>query len=227
MSTPPRVLVACEFSGTVRDAFIRAGCDAVSCDVLPTTAPGPHYRGNVLDILDDGWDLVVAFPPCTDLSAACAGYWQQKMQDGRIPKARDFFLRLYAAPAPRVAVENSVGWMNTNWRKPDQVINPYQFGHSWKKRTCLWLRNLPPLAPTHQVDRGGYWVASQRGRYKDGKRVLDTIATSDRYGAKRAKTRAVTFPGIAEAMAAQWAPLLKQKGGPPQQGGEATHVYRG
>lgn len=211
MSAPPRVLVACEFSGTVRDAFIRAGCDAVSCDILPTTVPGPHYRGNVLDILNDSWDLVVAFPPCTDLSAACAGYWAQKMEDGRIPRAKDFFLRLYEAPAPRVAVENSVGWMNTNWRKPDQVINPYQFGHSWKKRTCLWLRGLPPLVPTHEVDRGGYWVASQRGRYKDGKRVLNTISTSDRYGAKRAKTRAVTFPGIAEAMAAQWAPLLTQK----------------
>ena len=134
-----RVLVACESSGRVRDAFRAAGHDAVSCDVLSTEAPGPHIEGDVLPHLADGWDMIVAFPPCTHLAASGARHFAAKRADGRQQEGIAFFLAIAAAPVAKLAIENPVGIMSSLYRKPDQVIQPWQFGHGETKATCLWL----------------------------------------------------------------------------------------
>lgn len=181
-----RVLIACETSGRVRDAFLAAGHDAVSCDVLPTEAPGPHLEGDVLPHLADGWDMIVAFPPCTHLAVSGARHFAAKRADGRQAEGIAFFLAIAAAPVARLAIENPVGIMSSLYRKPDQVIQPWQFGHGETKATCLWLRGLPPLVPTDVVP----------GREA---RVHRMPPSPDRW-----KQRSATFPGIAAAMAAQW-----------------------
>ena len=132
-----RVLIACEYSGTVRDAFIRAGHDALSCDLLPTDVPGPHYQGDVRDILADGWDLMIAHPPCTHLAVSGARWFKDKQVEQA--EALDFVRLLLAAPIPRIALENPVSIISSRIRKPDQIIQPYQFGHEATKTTCLWL----------------------------------------------------------------------------------------
>ncbi len=181
-----RVLIACEYSGAARDAFIARGHEAVSCDLLPTEAPGPHYRGDVFDIIGDGWDLLIAHPPCTHLAVSGARHFAAKRADGRQQAAVAFFMALANAPIPRVAVENPVCIMSTVWRRPDQIIQPWQFGHGETKATCLWLRGLPPLRPTRIV----------RGREP---RVWRMPPSPNRW-----KLRAATYPGVAAAMAAQW-----------------------
>lgn len=182
-----KVLIACEFSGTVRDAFILRGHDAISCDIIPSERPGPHIQEDVLLHLDEGWDIMIAFPPCTDLAIAGARYWAEKEKDGRVQKAMNFVLDLYNAPIDKIAIENPVGLLNTRFRKPDQIINPYQFGEPWKKRTCLWLKGLPKLQPTQTVEPKGHWVSARCG------------------GAHRSpRIRSLTFPGIAKAMSEQW-----------------------
>ena len=181
-----RVLVACESSGRVRDAFRAAGHDAVSCDVLPTEAPGPHIEGDVLPHLADGWDMIVAFPPCTHLAVSGARHFAAKRADGRQQEGIAFFLAIAAAPVAKLAIENPVGIMSSLYRKPDQVIQPWQFGHGETKATCLWLRGLPPLVPTDVVP----------GREA---RVHRIPPSPDRW-----KQRSATYPGIASAMAAQW-----------------------
>ena len=181
-----RVLVACEYSGRVRDAFIRLGHNAVSCDLLDTDSPGPHYKGSVLDILQDGWDLMVAHPPCTHLAVSGARHFQDKRKDGRQQEAIEFFLELARAAIPRIAIENPVCIMSSVWRKPDQTIQPWQFGHGETKATCLWLKNLPHLVPTSIVS----------GREQ---RIHKMPPSSDRW-----KLRSQTYQGIAAAMAAQW-----------------------
>lgn len=181
-----KVLVACEFSGTVRDAFIRKGHDAMSCDLLPTDVPGPHYQGDVLDVLDDGWDLMVAHPPCTDLAVSGARWFAQKQADGRQQRALEFVQALLDADIPMIALENPVSIISSRIRKPDQVIQPWMFGHGETKATCLWLKNLPPLTPTNIVE----------GREA---RVHKLPPSPDRW-----KLRSVTYAGIAEAMANQW-----------------------
>lgn len=179
-----RILVACEFSGVVREAFAALGHEAWSCDLLPTELPGNHYVGDVRDILNDGWDLMIAHPPCTDLAISGARWFPEKRADGRQQAAIDFFMMLANAPIERIAVENPICIMSRVWRKPDQIIQPWQFGHGETKSTCLWLKNLPLLQPTNIVD----------GRYQ---RVhLESP------GPDRAKNRSRT--GIAAAMAAQW-----------------------
>lgn len=188
------MLVACEFSGRVRDAFLALGHDAVSCDIIPSETPGPHIVGDVRAHLADGWDLMVGFPPCTDLSCAGARAWPEKLADGRTAAAAAFVKALWEAPIPRIAVENPMGWLNTNWRKPDQTINPFQFGEPWKKRTCLWLRGLPKLTPTKLVEPIGYWVDGSAPH----KRRLQYS------GYRNPRVRSLTFPGIAQAMAGQW-----------------------
>lgn len=183
-----RVLVACEFSGVVRDAFLDAGWDAVSCDLIATERPGPHITGDVLGVLGDGWDMMVAFPPCTYLTAAGARWhWGADRQLA----AEQFVRALWVAPIGRVAIENPQGWLNTHFLKPSQTIEPYYFGHAERKRTCLWLRGLPPLMATGLV-AGPYrqWVDS-------------VPQTRDRW-----KVRSRTYRGIAQAMAAQWGPLV-------------------
>lgn len=181
-----RVLVACEYSGRVRDAFIKAGHDAMSCDLLPTDATGPHYQGSVLEILHDKWDLMIAHPPCTHLAVSGARHFAAKRADGRQQDAIDFFLELARAPIPRIAIENPVCIMSSVWRKPDQTIQPWQFGHGETKATCLWLKNLPHLVPTDIVS----------GREA---RIHNMPPSPDRW-----KLRSKTYIGIAEAIANQW-----------------------
>ena len=179
-----RVLVACEFSGVVREAFRALGHDAVSCDLLPTERPGPHHVGNVLDILEDGWDAMIAHPPCTHLAVSGARWFKEKRCEQA--DAIAFFLALAEAPIPRRCIENPVSIMSTRYRRPDQIIQPWQFGHGETKATCLWLHNLPPLVPTSVVP----------GREARVHRMPP--------GPDRWKARSRTFPGIAAAMAAQW-----------------------
>lgn len=196
MNNPLKILVACEYSGTVRDAFLALGHDAISCDLLPTESPGPHHHGDVRDILDDGWDMMIAFPPCTDICVSGAKHFAAKRADGRQQRAVDFFMSLANAGVPRIAIENPIGIMSTEWRRPDQIINPFQFGHEARKPTCLWLKNLPPLKPTKIVGQGEFHVT------KGGNRLpkwYNLPPSKDRW-----KIRSKTFKGLAEAMAAQW-----------------------
>lgn len=187
-----RVLVACEFSGRVRDAFRERGHDAWSCDILPSETPGPHYRVDVaLPILFYHWDMMIAFPPCTHLALSGARWWPDKLQEQA--EALEFVRALMAAPIPRIALENPIGKINSAIRKPDQIIQPWQFGHGEVKRTCLWLKNLPPLEPTRIVD----------GRVP---RVHWEAPGPDRW-----KNRSRTYPGIAEAMADQWGNVSELK----------------
>lgn len=185
-----RVLVACEFSGTVRDAFIAHGHEALSCDLLPTDAPGPHYRGDVRDLLHYPWDLMIAHPPCTDLSVSGARHFDAKRMDGRQQAGASFAMMLAKADIPLIALENPVSVLSSLWRKPDQIIHPWQFGHGETKATCLWLKGLPPLKPTEVVD----------GREA---RIHRMPPSADRW-----KERSKTFPGIAAAMAEQWGSAL-------------------
>lgn len=184
-----RVLIACEYSGRVRDAFIAFGHDALSCDLLPTEQPGPHHQGDVRDLLGDGWDLLIAHPPCTDLAVSGARHFAAKIADGRQGRALDFVRELLSAPIPRIALENPVSVISTHVRRPDQVIQPWQFGHGETKATCLWLKGLPTLQPTNVV----------AGREA---RVHRMPPSPDRW-----KERSRTYPGIAAAMAQQWGSL--------------------
>ena len=184
-----RVLIACEYSGAVRDAFIAKGHDAMSCDLLPTDAPGPHHTGPVEDVLRDGWDLMIAFPPCTHLAVSGARWFPEKQADGRQQAALDFVRLLMNAPIPRIAIENPVSIISSRIRRPDQTIQPWQFGHGETKRTCLWLKNLPLLKPTDIVE----------GREQ---RIWRMAPSPDRW-----KERSKTFQGVANAMADQWGDL--------------------
>ena len=182
-----RVLVACEYSGAVRDRLINLGHDAMSCDLMESETPGPHHVGDVLDILDNGWDLLIAYPPCTDLCVSGARWFSEKRADGRQKASIDFFMSLATCKIKRKAIENPVGIMSTVWRKPDQIIQPWQFGHGETKATCLWLDGLDDLRPTNIVD----------GRLA---RVHKMPPGPDRW-----KERSRTYAGIAAAMADQWA----------------------
>ena len=184
-----KVLVACEYSGAVRDAFLLAGHNAMSCDLLPTDVPGPHYQGDVFDVIKDGWDLMIAHPPCTHLAVSGARHFAQKRKDGRQQEGIDFFMKLATADIPMICLENPISIVSTVWRKPDQIIQPWQFGHGETKATCLWLKNLPLLTPTDIV----------AGR---DPRVHKMPPSKDRW-----KLRSATYKGIAEAMAQQWGQL--------------------
>lgn len=179
-----KVLVACEYSGTVRDAFIRAGHDAMSCDILPTDSNGPHYQGDVRDILCDGWDLMIAHPPCTHLAVSGARWFKDKVTEQA--EALDFVRLLMNAPVERIAIENPISIISSKIRKPDQIIQPWMFGHGETKATCLWLKNLPRLTPTNVVE----------GR---DNRIHRMPPSPDRW-----KLRSTTYAGIAQAMADQW-----------------------
>lgn len=197
-----KILVACEYTGRVRDAFTAAGHDATSCDTRPAETPGPHYQGDIRDMLSEQWDMLIGFPPCTHLSGAGAGCWAAKRADGRQPRALAFVLTLYLAPIPRIAIENPVGWLSTAWRKPDQIINPWWFGDPWKKATCLWLKGLPRLRPTEIVRPRGHWVSSGSNYRRDRRLQLSGGGKPARAG-----DWDKTFPGIAAAMADQWGSL--------------------
>ncbi len=183
------VLIACEFSGRVRDAFIARGHDAVSCDLLPTDSPGPHYQGDVRDILHDRWDMMIAHPPCTYLAGS----------GPRVPgraalteEALEFVRLLLTAPIPRIALENPIGCISSRIRKPDQIIQPWWFGEDASKATCLWLKGLPLLKPTDIIRKARYANQTPSGQNKLGP------------SADRAKLRSLTYLGVAEAMASQW-----------------------
>jgi hypothetical protein len=179
-----RVLVACEYSGTVRDAFAALGWDAWSCDLLPSEAPGNHYQGDVRDMLGQGWDIMVAHPPCTHLAVSGARWFKEKVREQA--EALDFVRLLLAAPIPHIALENPVSVISSKIRKPDQVIQPWQHGHGETKATCLWLKNLPRITPSNVVE----------GREQ---RIWKLPPSADRW-----KERSRTFSGIAKAMANQW-----------------------
>lgn len=204
-----RILIACERTQRVCIEFRRLGHEAYSCDIQSQSGGYPdwHIQDDVLRVLDNGWDMVIAFPPCTDLSCACANLWPLKQSDGRQADAFDFILKIWNS-CEIVCVENPQGWLNTNWRKPDQTVHPYFFGDPWMKRTCLWLKNLPKLPYVLKdtpllnmmgvyktaVDPVGYWVSSsnrKEGLLKNGKN-------------RNADARAETFPAIARAMAGHW-----------------------
>lgn len=201
-----RVLVACEFSGVVREAFRRRGHEATSCDLLPAEDGGKHHQGDVLDILADGWDLMLAFPPCTHLASSGARWFAEKRADGRQQAGAAFFMHLATAQVDRIVVENPIGVMSTKYRKPDQIIQPWQYGHPETKSTCLWIRNLPLLKPTEIVEPD--YMRKPDGTYyrdKKGKRYSRIHYMSGRKDPKtRARIRSITYLGIAEAMAEQW-----------------------
>ena len=215
-----KILIACEYSGIVRDAFLRKGHNAVSCDLLETESPiiyeEGHYVGDVRDILYDGWDMMIAHPPCTYLAVSGAA-WFYHPEDKHLPtdqrrphpkhpnrrqlqeEALDFIRLLLDAPIDKIALENPVGVISTKIRKPDQIIQPYMFGHSESKKTCLWLKNLEPLQPTNIVEE------EERVVYASGKSMPKWYADAFKLPLEeRWKVRSATFPGIAEAMAEQW-----------------------
>jgi len=192
-----KVLVACEFSGTVRDAFAAKGHDAWSCDLLPSDKPGNHYQGDVFDIINDGWDLMIAHPPCTYLTISANKWYKDQpprnsgvLVGGARREARaqaiEFFMKFINAPIHKIAVENPIGVISSVYRKPNQVLQPWMFGHGETKATCLWLKNLPNLTPTDIVN----------GRQQ---RLHELSPGKDRW-----KERSKTFQGIADAMANQW-----------------------
>lgn len=181
-----RILIACEYSGRVRDAFIAKGHDAMSCDLLPTDAPGPHYQGDVFDIIREGWDMMIAHPPCTHLAVSGAKHFAAKQASGVQQDALAFVRRLLDAPIKRIALENPISIISSHIRKPDQIIQPWQFGHGETKATCLWLKGLPKLTPTNIV----------AGREA---KVHRMPPSADRW-----KLRSTTYQGIADAMADQW-----------------------
>ena len=189
-----RVLIACEYSGTVRDAFTKLGHDAMSCDLLPTDSPGKHYQGDVFDIIDDGWDLMIAHPPCTDLAVSGAAWFKEKIADGRQQKALDFVRALMYAPISRIAIENPISVISSKIRKPEQIIQPWMFGHLETKATCLWLKGLEKLIPTTDL-KAETMALPERERM----RLHYLPPSPDRW-----KLRSKTFQGIANAMANQW-----------------------
>ncbi|MFA5744330.1 MAG: DNA cytosine methyltransferase [Candidatus Nanoarchaeia archaeon] len=200
-----KILIACEFSGIVRDAFCEAGHDAISCDLLPTKKPGSHYQGDVRDLLTDDykWDMMIGHPPCTYLSVI-GNAWLKK--PGRLEKreeAFDFFMKLANANIPKICIENPVGYVNSHWRKPNQIIHPYYFGDARMKRTCLWLKGLPKLKyepGKYPKPEAVYMLTSEKN---SGQRVnwCDSIGKRNGEGWK---IRSRTSVAIAEAMATQW-----------------------
>jgi len=184
----PRLLVACERSGVVRDAFLDIGWDAVSCDLEPSVVGGPHYQGDVRDLLGEPWDLMIGHPPCTHLSNA-RNAWVRFLDPAKRTDAMAFVNLLWNVPIPRICLENPVGYLSTHWRKPDQYVQPFQFGHTVTKNTCLWLKNLPKIIRTTYI-------------HLEQETKVDNIG-----GKNRAFRKAVTYKGIALAMAATWGRL--------------------
>ena len=186
------VLIACEFSGIVRDAFTNRGHNAISCDLLPSERFGPHYQGDIRDVLNDSWDLMIAHPPCTYLAVSGARWFKQRQREQA--EALDFVRLLLNAPIQRIALENPVSVISTRIRKPDQIVQPWMFGHPETKATCLWLKNLPLLKPTNIVE-------GREGRVR-----------KESPSPNRWKNRSRTLPGIAEAMVDQWGKIRLNEG---------------
>lgn len=202
-----KVLVGCEYSGVVRDAFTALGHDATSCDFIPSETPGPHHQGDVMDIIDDEWDLAIFHPPCTFLCSSGL-HWNKKMpiRQGETDRAILFVKALMDAPIPHIALENPIGCLSTQYRKPNQIIQPWQFGHDASKATCLWLKDLPPLVPTQIIPPTRF--VNGKGRYSN-----QTNSGQNRLGPgpDRWKDRSRTYEGIAKAMAEQWSKHIIRK----------------
>ena len=188
-----KILVACEESQAVTIELRRLGHEAYSCDIIPCSGEHPewHLQQDVIPLLQEDWDMIIAFPPCTHLAVSGARYFEQKRADGRQQQGIDFFMEIANADCPKIAIENPIGIMSSKWRKPDQIIQPWQYGHGETKATCLWLKGLPKLKPTNIVE----------GREQ---RMWKMPPSED-----RAKMRSKTFPGIARAMAEQWAGICE------------------
>jgi len=202
LPSPLRVLVACEYSGAVRDAFRALGHFALSCDLLPSDVPGPHYQGDVSDVLGAGWDMMIAHPPCTYLSVSGMHRTRRGLRDPQLTEDALSFVRLLMdAPIPRIAVENPISIISSRIRKPDQIVQPWQYGHDASKATCLWLKGLPSLTPTRLVEP----------RIVDGRKRWGNQTDSGQNrlspSVDRWKIRSATFSGIAQAMAEQWGSL--------------------
>lgn len=192
-----KILVACEESQAVTKEFRGLGHEAYSCDIEPCSGGHPewHVQDDVIALLYDEWDMIIAFPPCTHLAVSGAAWFEQKRKDGRQQAAIDFFMAIAYAPCDKIAIENPVSIMSTVWRKPDQIIQPYEFGHPESKKTCLWLKGLPKLKSTNilPIPESGYW----QNQTPSGQNKLGPSS-------ERAKVRSKTYPGIAKAMAEQW-----------------------
>ena len=210
-----KVLIACEESQAVCIEFRKLGHEAYSCDILECSGGHPewHINGDVLEQLDKGWDMMIAFPPCTHLAVSGAAWFEQKRKDGRQQEGIDFFMAIANAPIEKMAIENPVGIMSTTYREPDQIIQPYYFGDPFQKTTCLWLKNMPHLyhnaAPnlfdqkvTHvEPEERYFWKDSKTGKMKSQPTWYALASQKDE---NRGKLRSKTFPGIARAMAEQW-----------------------
>lgn len=186
-----RVLIACEQSGVVREAFKQMGHDAWSCDILPTDIPGQHYQCDIFEVIDKGWDLMIAHPPCTHLAVSGAKHFHKKQKEQA--EALEFVSKLMNAKIDKICIENPVSVISSRIRKPDQIIQPWQFGHEAQKTTCLWIKNLPLLKPTKIVGKGEFYISPS------GKKLPKWYSDN-----KSAKVRSKTFQGIADAMAQQW-----------------------
>jgi len=196
-----KILIACEESQAVTIEFRKKGHEAYSCDIEPCSGGHPewHLQQDVTALLEQDWDMIIAFPPCTHLAVSGAAWFEQKRKDGRQKQGIEFFMLFANAGCSRVAIENPIGIMSTVWRKPNQIIQPYQFGDPFEKRTCLWLKGLPELINTDEVE------PAEREIYKSGKSMPKWYADAWKFPPKeRAKVRSKTFPGIAKAMAEQW-----------------------
>lgn len=198
-----RVLVACEFSGIVRNAFAAKGHDAWSCDLLPSETPGKHIQGDALEAIKEGWDLMIAHPPCTHLACSGAAWFERKRVNGQQAEGIRLFMKFATASIERICIENPVGIMSTIWREPDQVIQPFYFGDEFQKTTCLWLKNLRPLVRILESDLFDLKTHVGRGemvKFASGKIMPKWYADARGDGHKRSKT----FSGVANAMADQW-----------------------
>lgn len=202
-----KILIACEESQEVCKAFRELGHEAFSCDILPCSGGHPewHIQGDVLPLLEQEWDMIIAHPPCTDLAVSGARHFAKKVADGSQQKSIEFFMKFTDLKCPRVMIENPIGIMSTQWRKPDQIIQPWQFGHSLTKSTCLWLKGLPKLQPTNIVNKGEFkeWIDKRTGKKKRQSLWYYEALRQKNTGGLRSKT----FPSIAKAMANQWGKL--------------------
>ena len=210
-----RVLIACEESQEVCKAFRELGFEAFSCDILPCSGGHPewHLKQDVIPLLEQGWDMIIAFPPCTHLAVSGAKHFAEKIKDGRQQQGIDFFMAFANCKCRKVVIENPIGIMSTKWRKPNQIIQPYQFGDEAQKTTCLWIKGLPLLKPTDVVDKGKFYISPS------GKKMpswcsdpVDEHGKKIAYNSEEIKIlRSKTFPGIAKAMAEQWGNLKEEQ----------------
>jgi site-specific DNA-cytosine methylase len=206
-----RILIACEESQAVTKAFRKLGYEAFSCDLLPCSGGHPewHYQEDIFEVIKKGWDLMIAFPPCTDLAVSGARHFERKIADGSQQKSIEFFMNIINADVEKIAVENPIGIMSGKYRKPNQIIQPWMFGDKAQKSTCLWLKNLPNLQPTDIVEKGEFFeFTSKKGEKKRMPMWYYKALQEAKTPEQRRTLRSKTFQGIADAMAEQWSKVL-------------------